>query len=279
MKNIYGFPKIQLISSTVACIALTTTAIAYAPSANAAAIRSGFNANTLAANDDSSTGLVPIGFDVNLGGVTTNELFVNNNGNVTFDSSLSTFTPFDIVTTDRDIIAPFFADVDTANSSPVTYGSGTVDDRDAFGVNWVDVGHYDDATTPNSFQLVLIDRSDLEAGAFDFEFNYDEINWETGDFSGGTNGLGGDSARAGFAYGDNGNRTAFELEGSAVNGAFLDGGINSLVDGSFNSDTNGRYLFEVRDGAVIGATTPEPSALLGSICVLGLSLLKKKKTI
>ena len=69
-----------------------------------------------------------------MGGNVTDELYVNNNGNVTFDSALATFTPFNIETTDRDIIAPFFADVDTrgANSSLVTYGMETIDGRDAF---------------------------------------------------------------------------------------------------------------------------------------------------
>ena len=39
---------------------------------HAAAIVSGFDSNTLARNDDDSTGLVNIGFDVNFFGVTSN---------------------------------------------------------------------------------------------------------------------------------------------------------------------------------------------------------------
>jgi hypothetical protein len=49
------------------------------------------------------------------------------------------------------------------------------------------------------FQLVLIERSDTGAGNFDFEFNYDQIQWEARNASGGVNGLGGSSARAGFS--------------------------------------------------------------------------------
>ena len=77
------------------------------------AILAGFDSNTLARNDDGSTGLVNIGFDVNFFGLTFSHLFVNNNGNVTFDQALSAFTPFGLTNTNRQIIAPFFADVDT----------------------------------------------------------------------------------------------------------------------------------------------------------------------
>ena len=42
--------------------------------ANAVAVRPGFNANTLARNDDGSTGLQAIGFAVNFFGVTFNQL-------------------------------------------------------------------------------------------------------------------------------------------------------------------------------------------------------------
>ena len=57
-------------------------------------------------------------------------------GNVTFDSSLSSFTPFDLTSTGRQIIAPFFADVDTRRAGDaVTYGTGTYEGQDAFGVN------------------------------------------------------------------------------------------------------------------------------------------------
>src|SRR4051794_25827405 len=73
----------------------------------------GYNANTLPANDDGSTGAVNIGFTLNFFGTNYSNLYVNNNGNVTFDEALSTFTPFDLLSTSRPIIAAFFGDVDT----------------------------------------------------------------------------------------------------------------------------------------------------------------------
>src|SRR2546423_7635409 len=71
------------------------------PAITTGAVRNlaGFQANTLPANDDGSTGLVPIGFSLDFFGATYDHLYVNNNGNVTFDGSLITFTPFGLSTT------------------------------------------------------------------------------------------------------------------------------------------------------------------------------------
>src|SRR3990167_1174497 len=98
----------------------------YLIDANAGAVRSGFNDNSLAANDDGSTELVPINFEINFYGLTFDSLYVNNNGNVTFDDALEDYTPFDLTSTGWQIIAPFFADVDTrgVGSDVVTYSFG-----------------------------------------------------------------------------------------------------------------------------------------------------------
>ncbi len=222
-----------------------------APGVDAVTIKNlaGCTDNSLAANDDGSTDSIPLPFTLNFFGDSYSALFVNNNGNVTFDSSLSTFTPFNLITTSRVIIAPFFADVDTrgTGSSLATYGATTFSGRTAFCVNWVNVGYYASRTDKlNSFQLLLIDRSDIAAGDFDIMFNYDQIDWETGEASSGIDGLGGDSARVGYS---NGSTTAFELPGSASNGAFLDSSPSGLVHNSRNSLQNGRYIFPVRSGA------------------------------
>ena len=163
----------------------------------------------------------------------------------------------------------------TNGSQPVTYGTGTVDGRNAFGVNWVNVGHYSRDTDPlNSFQLVLVDRSDIGVGDFDFEFNYDTIGWETGRASGGTNGLGGNSARVGYS---NGSTVNFELAGSAVNGAFLDGGPNSLIGNSLNSSIDGRYVFNVRNGVVQPTDVPTPAAVLPGLIGMATAAMRKRK--
>ncbi|MFN0053608.1 MAG: nidogen-like domain-containing protein, partial [Planctomycetales bacterium] len=216
----------------------------------------GFNANTLAANDDGFTGLVPIGFPVNFYGVTSSQLYVNNNGAVTFDAPLPTFTPFDLTSTGRQIIAPFFGDVDTRSAgSPVTYGTGTVGGRPAFGVNWLNVDYFSSSTTHtnrNDFRLIMVDRSDVAVGDFDFAFLYYKIQWETGGASGGdSNGLGGFSARAGYSNGTGAPGTFFEIPGSAINGAFLDNNLSTgLIHNSLNSSILGQYIFHVRGGSV-----------------------------
>ncbi len=136
----------------------------------------------------------------------------------------------------------------------MTYGPTTFGGRTAFCVNWVNVNYFGATTGErlNSFQLLLVDRSDVGSGDFDIYFNYDQIRWETGNFSGGTDGLGGNSARVGYS---NGVDTSFELPGSAINGAFLDGSPGALRSNSRNSLESGRYVFPVRSGtAPIGGS-------------------------
>ena len=228
--------------------------------------------------------LVPIGFTANFFGLSFTGLYINTNGNVTFDAPQSTFTPFDLTSTNRQIIAPFFADVDTRNaaSGVTTFGTGTFGGRNAFGVNWINVGYFgSQADKTNSFQLILVDRSDTGAGNFDIVFNYDRISWETGSASNGTNGFGGSSARAGFSNGTRVAGTFFELPGSAVNGAFLDGtSAQSLVTHDLNSGVSGRYVFFARNGTVIQPPdnqTPEPSTLLTmGTCLLVAAASRKR---
>jgi hypothetical protein len=219
----------------------------------------GFSTNTLQANDDGSTGLVPVGFNGNFFGTMFSSVYVNNNGNITFTAPLSEYTPFGLVGANTRIIAPFFADVDTTGtgSGLVHYGMATVNGHNAFGVEWPLVGYFGGHTDKlNSFELVLIDRSDTGAGNFDIELNYDQMKWETGDASGGVNGFGGACARAGYSNGTNAN--TFELPGSAVCGALLDTGANALIRAS-DSVT----FFQVRNGTVV----PPSTSSLGAACV------------
>ena len=192
---------------------------------------------------------VTLPFTLNFFGTNYSQLFLNNNGNVTFDSRLADFTPFNLFTAGRVIIAPFFADVDTRNPSSalVTYGSSP--DGKTFCVDWVGVGYYSEhADKFNSFQLLLTDRSDVSSGDFDITFNYGPMTWETGDADGGTGGIGGIPARAGFSAGTGNPGSSDELAGAGVTGALLDGGAQSLAQSSRNAGgVPGRDVFTIRN--------------------------------
>ncbi|MEX2172076.1 MAG: nidogen-like domain-containing protein [Pirellulales bacterium] len=245
-------------------------------SENEPAIRSGFETNFFSRSDDGSFGPIEIGFDINYFGEVYTHLFVNNNGNVTFGQDLGEYTPFDLTSTEVPIIAPFFADVHTStHGQPVSWGTGEIDGNKAFVVNWFDVDYYSSSANHgdqlNTFQLVLIDGSaDSVSGDFAIELNYGTIRWETGDASGGTAGLGGDSARVGFSAGTGAPNTFFELPGSGVPGSFLDGNqALGLVRNSLNSNQPGRYVFEVHNGTIDfppdGGALPINTITLGSI--------------
>ena len=219
--------------------------------------------NTFAANDDGSTNAVPLGFTAQMFDSSFNQVFVNNNGNLTVARGLGEFTPFDFRETGEPMIAPFFADVDTrgAGSGLVHYGQTTYGNRPAFCVIWDNVGYFDshDDKT-NRFQVIIVSQTD----GIDLVFNYDGITWETGDASDGTNGLGGTSAVAGYAAGDGDAAHALMLPGSFVNGGLLDSNANTSLAGHATAgQPAGRYLFQLRQGAPTGGrltgTVTDPS--------------------
>src|SRR3954466_12778429 len=102
----------------------------------------------LAPVDDDGSVSTGLGFTINFFGVNYSNVWVNNNGNITFNSALSTYTPYMIAQNSIPMFAPFFADVDTRYYGNVTkYGSGTLEVspgniRPIFCVNWVNVGFY-----------------------------------------------------------------------------------------------------------------------------------------
>ena len=227
----------------------------------------GFTANVLPPNDDGSTNEINLPFTMNFFGTNFSSLFVNNNGNVTFGQALDEFTPTGLSSDNGGIpiIAAFWADVDTEGfgSGVATFGNDTVNGHTAFGVNYENVGYFSSETDKlNSFQLILIDRSDTGAGNFDIEFNYDKIQWESGEASGGVDGLcTGLSvdectpAAVGYSNGTGNPGTNFQLAGSFITGALLDNGpaATSLIKTGLNSGVLGRSVFQVRNGAVQSA--------------------------
>gem|GEM_PF-3002944 len=213
-------------------------------------------------SDDGSSGAVALGFTIDYFGTSYSSVYVNNNGNLTFAGPLSAYTPSGIGAVGSDIVAPFFADVDTRLGNTVEYATGTLDGYDVFVADWPYVGCYDEVTSVlDDFQAILISRPDLGAGDFQIEFNYDQILWDAGQASAGSaacqSTVNGDAAVVGFSNSD-GSR-AYQLPGSQSNGAFIDGGPHALVSNELNSDTSisvpasdapvaGRYIFDVVNG-------------------------------
>ena len=168
----------------------------------------GFGELSQGRNDDSSSNQLNLPFTINFFGQDFNSFFVNNNGNMTFGGSESTFTPDPFPrSSGLPMIAPFWGDVDTrcASCGEVDVGEGqTVNPNDTVVATWNNVGFYSqNPSLTNSFQAIIRDRSDTGAGNFDIDFRYERLEWTTGDASGGTGGLGGTPAQAGYDAGNN----------------------------------------------------------------------------
>jgi len=142
-------------------------------------------------NDDGSSPLIALGFTFNLYGTNYTSCYINNNGNITFSAPLSTFTPSAFPsTTFGAIVAPFFADVDTR-----PLGSGLVYyklEPNRMTVVWDSTGYFGNHTDKlNTFQLIISNGLDPVVGiGNNVCFSYGDMEWTTGDASGGSGGFG-----------------------------------------------------------------------------------------
>lgn len=224
-------------------------------------------------NDDDHSGAVSLGFSMTFGGASYSEVYVSNNGYITFGSGSGNYTApaFDANYNGLPIIAAFFSDVDTSNEQTglVSWGTGLVDGRSAFVAKWDSVGEYPNGASPNTFSLTLVSRSDLGAGSFDLYFSYDTITWDHG------------GATAGFHTATTGGQY-YQLPGSLTAGAFLDSGAYSLVELT-NSASSGTYLIQSVDGTflAVAEVVPEPATwlLLGAGAVVLAVTVRRRRRI
>ena len=193
----------------------------------------------MAPNDDLSTTLLPLGFTFEFYGNNYTDFYINNNGNITFDAPLYQYTAtgFPMVSFPQtSIVAPFWADVDTrpdwqtgAPGGEVRLASGTTSSGNAFiQVDWIDTGYFAAHTDKrNTFTLYVEDDpfGDIVA------FVYHDMQWTSGDVSGGVNGFGGSGAQVGFDSGDGVNYVSLIRPNDQAGVDFL----NNL----------GRYVFRI----------------------------------
>ncbi len=165
------------------------------------------------ANDDWSTNGITLPFNFCFYGApagnASNQLYINNNGNISFGAPYSTFSAVAFPSNQYTMVAPFWSDVDTdgPNSRYVWYKMTST----YLIIQWDSVGYYmahDDKL--NTYQLIITDGNDpiLPAGN-NISFCYGDMQWTTGDASGGTNGFGGTPATVGINKGDG--TTYFQL--------------------------------------------------------------------
>ena len=212
----------------------------------------GFGELSQGPNDDGSSSELDLPFTINFFGEEYNTFWINNNGNITFESPLGAFTPEPFPITNQPIIAPYWADVDTR-----CFDCGEVyvaaPNQDTVVATWNEVGFFSaNSSLTNTFQVALRDRSDdFLPGDFDIEFRYGGLNWTTGDASGGFDGFGGTEAQAGFDAGDGVN--FFSLPGS------FSSDVLDLINLSNLPDPEpGIWSFAVRQGILPGETPDNP---------------------
>ena len=151
-------------------------------------------------NDDGSSSAIPIPFGFCLYGQTYNQIYINNNGNLTFTGPMASFSSTAFPSTGNAIVAPFWGDVDTRQGlGQVLYKITPT----AVYVNWENVGYYSiHGDKRNTFQLIITDGSDQVVPDGNVAFCYQNMDWTTGDASQGVNGFGGIPATGGANKGD-----------------------------------------------------------------------------
>lgn len=212
-------------------------------------------------NDDGSTGRIDLGFNFCFYQQDRSSLFINNNGNVSFSSAFSSFTSTGFPVAGFDMIAPFWADVDTRNATDadtnlVWHRTVGAPGNQIFIVTWDSVGWYSGQNGQrNTFQLALAEDENQFGANRNVAFSYGRMDWTTGQASGGGP-FGGVAATVGANNGDGVNFSQlgrFDHAGGDYDGAF---GGNDGVDFL-------EYRTFFFDGCAGDVPAPSALALLG----------------
>ena len=151
---------------------------------------------------------IELGFEVDFYGEKYGRLWLNSNGNVSFGDQVLNYTPEPFCLDGLSVIAPFFADIDLEKGGELSWYLDP--DGHFFIASWDDVGYFGcdfDCELRNSFQLILTDGTvrELDGKLIPFGtnviFNYQDMQWSTGEASLGKNGFGGKPATVGINKG------------------------------------------------------------------------------
>jgi gliding motility-associated-like protein len=157
---------------------------------------------TIQACDDCSSGFINIPFQFCFFGQTANGFFINNNGNLSFNNAVATFTPPVLPSAGQAVLGPYWADVDTRNNlGQVRYKITPT----AVFINWVNVGYFNtQGDKRNTFSVIITNGNDPSIGiGNNVAFCYKDMQWTTGSASQGVNGFGGTPATVGANWGVN----------------------------------------------------------------------------
>lgn len=153
-------------------------------------------------NDDSYSNSIQLPFNFSFYGTNYDSLYINNNGNISFTQPYFTFTAYAFPDPSFNMIAPFWADVDTrsANGGNVWYKMNP----HSLVIVWDHVGYFSMMEDKlNTFQLIISDGLDtLIPNGNNVSFCYGDMQWTTGMASGGANGFGGSPATVGVNIGN-----------------------------------------------------------------------------
>ncbi len=262
---------------TIAAVLLAAGTMAnadlYVPFNTANPAGSGWT-QSMPGNDDSSSGLIDMGMSFCFYEHDQTSVYINNNGNVTFDGPVGSYSSVGFPNTFRPMIAPFWADVDTRTGATATstnlvwhksIDTNNDSSPDMFVVTWDGVGYYSGRTDKlNTFQLILAADENAFGPGLNAAFSYGSMNWTTGSASGGVNGFGGTPATVGINKGDG---VTSDQIGRFDNGSNVfdpfNGGVHSL--------DNQLYFFNACQGIV-----PAPGSL-GVLGAAGIAAARRRR--
>jgi hypothetical protein len=130
-------------------------------------------------NDDLSSS-ADLDFLFNFFGTMYDKIYINNNGNLSFERAYGDYDPTGFPSTDFKMVAPFWADVDTRSQIGRVWKKKLP--GNAFALAWDHVGYFpSQGDLRNTFQVVISDGTNAEMGlGNNVCFCYEDMQWTTG---------------------------------------------------------------------------------------------------